>query len=69
MIVNVGTIGHVDHRRDVLVVGAGQVASIVISQLHSVPRYSQLRPLDCPVRMPLKKGKGQRKANKANRWK
>jgi translation elongation factor EF-Tu-like GTPase len=61
MIVNVGTIGHVDHGTDVVVIGAGQLTSLVVRKL-------LLHQADCPVQTPSKQGKGQRKANKSNRW-
>lgn len=69
MKVNVGTIGHVDHGKTTLTTELLKLCSEVVQDGRSIE----------PVRAPeldgirirhigVKKGKGQRKANKANMW-
>ena len=57
IVVNVGTVGHVDHGRDMRRVDE-------LNDLFTLP----LRSPEPYIEPALRIGKGQRKANKANRW-
>ena len=57
IVVNVGTVGHVDHGRDLP--NFGDLGELLALTLRSPEPY---------IEPGQRIGKGQRKANKANRW-
>lgn len=70
MKVNVGTIGHVDHGKTTLTAALVRVISASCENVIVLTRrdYDDSDVFGHPIPT-TRVGKGQRKANKANRWK